>query len=46
LTRREDDYWMDTEIRMLGGYEFVKDGDGPDKQGKMRAGYNNLRRKN
>jgi len=34
---------------MLGGYGFqgqVTAGDGSDKQGKMGAGYNNLRRKN
>jgi len=33
---------------MLGGYGFqgqVMAGDGSDKQGKMGAGYNNLRRK-
>jgi len=33
---------------MLGGYGFqghVTAGDGSDKQGKMEAGYNNLRRK-
>ena len=29
---------------MLGGYGF-RAGDGSDKQGKMGAGYNNLRRK-
>jgi len=48
LKRRERDYWMDTEIGMLGGYGFqgqVTAGDGSDKQGKMGAGYNNLRRK-
>jgi len=39
---------MGTEIGMLGGYGFqgqVTAGDGLDKQGKMGAGYNNLRRK-
>jgi len=48
LKGRERDYWMGTEIGMLGGYGFrgqVKAGDGSDKQGKMGAGYNNLRRK-
>jgi len=48
LKGRERDYWMGTEIGMLGGYEFqgrVTAGDGPDKQGKMGSGYNNLRRK-
>jgi len=47
LKGREHDYWMGTEIGMLGGYEFqgqVTAGDGSDKQGKMGAGYNNLRR--
>jgi len=45
---RERDYWMGTEIGMLGGYGFrgqVTAGDGSDKQGKMGAEYNNLRRK-
>ena len=35
-----------TEIRMLGGYGLqgqVTAGDASDKQGKMGAGYNNLR---
>ena len=35
-------------IGMLGGYGFqgqVTAGEGSDKQGKMGAGYNNLRRK-
>jgi len=44
----ERDYWMGTEIGMLGGYGFqgqVTAGDESDKQGKMGAGYNNLRRK-
>jgi len=39
---------MGTEIGMLGGYGFqgqVTAGDGSDKQGKMGAGYDNLRRK-
>jgi len=48
LKGRERDYWMDTEIGMLRGYGFqgqVTAGDGSDKQGKMGAGYNNLRRK-
>ena len=39
---------MGTEIGMLGGYGFqgqVTAGDGSDKQGKMGAGYNNLKRK-
>jgi len=47
LKWRERDYWMSTEIGMLGGYGFqgqVKAGDGSDKQGKMGAGYNSLRR--
>jgi len=45
---RERDYCMGTEIGMLGGYGFqgqVTTGDGSNKQGKMGAGYNNLRRK-
>jgi len=48
LKGTEHDYWMGTEIGMLGGYGFqgqVAAGDGSDKQGKMGAGYNNLRRK-
>ena len=48
LRGRERDYWMGTEIGMLGGYGFqgqVIGGDGSDKQGKMGAGYNNLRGK-
>jgi len=39
---------MCTEIGMLGGYGFqgqVTAGDASDKQSKMGAGYNNLRRK-
>jgi len=39
---------MGKEIGMLGGYGFqgqITAGDGSDKQGKMGAGYNNLRRK-
>ena len=42
----EHDYWMDTAIRMLGGYGFqgkVMADDGSDKRGKMGAAYNNLR---
>ena len=38
------DYWMRTEIGMLGGYGFqgqVTAGDSSDKKGKMGAGYNN-----
>ena len=48
LKGREHDYWMGTEVGILGGYGFqgqVMAGDGPDKQRKMGAGYNNLRRK-
>ena len=48
LKGKEHDYWMGTEIGMLEGYGFqgqVTAGDGSDKQGKMGAGYNNLRRK-
>ena len=48
LKGRELDYWMGTEIGMLGGYGLqgqVTAGDGSDKKGKMGAGYNNLRRK-
>ena len=48
LKGRKQTYWMGTEIGMLGGYGFqgkVTAGDGSDKQSKMRAGYNNLRRK-
>jgi len=48
LKGRERDYWMGTEIGMLGGYGFqgqVMAGDGSDKQGKMGSGYNNMRRK-
>jgi len=39
---------MCAEIGMLGGYGFqgqVTAGDGSDKNGKMGAGYNNLRRR-
>jgi len=49
LKGREHDYWMSTEVGMLGGYGFqgqVTASDCSDKQGKMGAGYNNLRRKN
>jgi len=48
LKGSERDYWIGTEIGMLGGYGFqgqVTAGDGSDKQGRMGAGYNNLRRK-
>jgi len=48
LKGRENDYLMGTEVGMRGGYGFqgqVTAGDGSDKQGKMGAGYNNLRRK-
>ena len=48
LKGREHDYWMGTEVGMLKGYGFqdqVTAGDGSDKQGKMGAGYNKLRRK-
>jgi len=48
LKGRERDYWMGTEIGMLGGYGFqgqVTAGDGTDKQGKMGAGCDNLREK-
>ena len=48
LKGRERNYWMGTKIGMLEGYGFqgqVAAGDGSDKQGKMGAGYNNLRRK-
>jgi len=48
LEGRERDYWMGTEIGMLGGYGFrgqVTAGDGSNKKGKMGAGYNNLRKK-
>ena len=39
---------MGTQMGMLGGYGFqgqVTTGDGSDKQGKMGAAYDNLRRK-
>jgi len=48
LKGRERNYWMGTAIDLLGGYGFqgqVTAGDGSDKQGKMGAGYKNLRRK-
>jgi len=48
LKGRERNYWMGTEIGMLGGYGFqgqVMAGDGSDKKGKMGARYHNLRRK-
>jgi len=47
LKGREHDYWMGTEVGILGGYGSqgqVTAGDGLDKQGKMGAGYNNLRK--
>jgi len=43
------DLVISPEIGMLGGCGFqgqVTAGDVPDTKGKMRAGYNNLRRKN
>jgi len=48
LKGRERNYCIGKEIGMRGGYEFqgqVTAGDGTDKQGKMGAGYGNLRRK-
>jgi len=48
LKGRGRDYWMGTEISMLAGYRLqgqITAGDGSDKQDKMGAGYNNLRRK-
>jgi len=48
LRARGRDYWISTEISMLGGYGFqgqATAGDGLDKKGKKGAGYNNLRRK-
>jgi len=48
LKGTERNYWMGTEIGMLGGCGVrgqVTAGDGLDKQGKMKAGYNSLRRK-
>jgi len=48
LIGRERDYWMGTEIDRLGGYRSqgqVTAGDSASKQGKMGAGYDNLRRK-
>jgi len=47
LKGREHDYWMGTELGMLGGYGFqgqATSDDGSDKQGKMGARSNNLRR--
>ena len=44
----EHDYWMGTEIGMLGGFGIqgqATAGDDSEKQGKIGAGYNNLRRK-
>ena len=50
LKERERDYWMGTEIgraclEAMGVKGQVTAGDGSDKQGKMGAGCNNLRRK-
>jgi len=48
LKGREHDYWMGSDIGMLGGYGFqglVTAGDVSGKTRKMGAGYNNLRRK-
>jgi len=48
LKGRERDYWMGTEIGMLGDFGLegqVTAGDGIAKKGKMGAGYNTLRRK-
>jgi len=48
LKGRERDHWMGTDIGMLGGRGFqdqVTEGDGSDTQGKIRATYDNLRRK-
>jgi len=48
LKGKERDYWMGTEIGMLRGCQFqgqVAASDGSDKQGKMGAAHNNLRRK-
>jgi len=48
LKGKERDYWMGTEIGMLGDYGFqgqVTAGDGSDKKGKMGAGHTNLGRK-
>ena len=48
LKGREHDYRMGTEVGMLGGYGFqgqVTAVDASDKQGKVGAEYNNLRRK-
>jgi len=47
LKGRECDFWMGTEIGMLGGYGFhdqVTAGNGSDKKGKIGAGYNNLKK--
>jgi len=44
LNGKERDYWMGTEIGMLG-CGSVTAGDGSYKQGKMGAAYNDLRRK-
>jgi len=48
LKGRERDYWMGTEIGMLGGYGFqgqVMASDCSDKESKIGAGYSNSRRK-
>jgi len=47
LKGKECDYWMETEIGMLGGYRFQGQvtADGSDKKGNMGSGCNNLRRK-
>jgi len=48
LKERERDYWMGTEIGLLGNYGFqgqITAGDVSDKKGKMGAGHHNLRRK-
>jgi len=48
LKGKERDYWMGTEIGMLGGYgsqSQIRAGDSSDKEVKMGVGYHNLRRK-
>ena len=48
LKWRERDFWIATEIGMLGGYGFQgkeTEGKGADKKGKMGTAYNDLRRK-
>jgi len=47
LQGREHNYWMGTEIGMLGCYGFqghvtAAAGDSSDQKGKMGAGYSNL----